>query len=157
MKNEKRSLETSKHLINTSTVMSLYTLKSLSVPVRATALSAAQDCFSLEKTDSRKVYFFTSIFQLVDQVGRNWRNDITKQCTLIMGFQTYCLGRSSLTPSHCSMLLSLLLSHRVQGCALPVIPACPTELSGLCCAEYLYLAYGVPAGVPHCSWRLAVF
>lgn len=68
---------------------SLHPLKSFSVPNESgRTVTSMGLLFSGRDTDNIKLGFFPPIFQLVEQVGRDWGNERTSKCTLIMGFQS---------------------------------------------------------------------
>ena len=66
--------------------------------------------------------------------------------------------KSSPTPSsHYPITIPVVITHSAGLCSS--CPSCSLNRvvwAVLCCAEYLYLAYGVPAAVSHCSYSLAL-
>lgn len=142
---------------------SLHPLKSFSVPNESgRTVTSMGLLFSGRDTDNIKLFFFPPIFQLVEQVGRDWGNERTSKCTLIMGFQSqwvfFVLCESlSWLPLYITHLPLLLLSLTVQGWDTLLVCSPLTEQSWLCCVvlcrwgQSRYVPLG--AGLGLCSGR----
>lgn len=93
---------------------SLHTLKSLSVPLRVTALSPAQDCFSLEETKTaERCSFYTKIpisWTGWKRLGK-WHNKQTHANYRISDLSSF-VWKSSLTPlSRHPVTIPVVITH----------------------------------------------